>query len=77
MTFALLACLVLSTFRRWLGLGLLLMWLVVRRPLRGMVAARVAAVRRGAEPLRASWYYAALSLRPRSAAEIRIFGIGS
>jgi len=72
----LLACLVLSSFRWWLGLGLLLMWLVVRRPLKGMIAARVDAVRRSAEPLRASWYFAGLSMQPRSAAELRIFGLG-
>jgi ATP-binding cassette subfamily B protein len=72
----LLACCVLSTYRWWLGLGLLAMWLLVRRPLRKMIAARVAAVRRSAEPLRASMYYAHLSLTPRAAAEIRIYGIG-
>lgn len=72
----LLACLVLCTFRWWLGLGLLTMWLVVRRPLRRLIAARVESVRRSAEPLRASWYYAALTMQTRAAAEVRIFGLG-
>jgi ATP-binding cassette, subfamily B, bacterial len=72
----LLACLVLTSFRWWLGLGLLLMWLLVRRPLGAMVAARVATYRKSAEPLRASMYYAALSLQPKAAAELRIFGLG-
>jgi ATP-binding cassette subfamily B protein len=67
---------VLSTFRWWLGLGLLVMWLLVRRPLGAMVGTRVDAARRSTEPLRASGYYSALSLQPRSAAELRIFGLG-
>ena len=72
----LLACLVLCGFRWWLGLGLLVMWLLVRRPLGSMVAARVATYRKSAEPLRASWYYVGLSLQPKAAAELRIFGLG-
>ena len=72
----LLACVVLSTYRWWLGLALLAMWLVVRRPLSTMAAVRVALYRESAEPLRASWYHAALSMQPKAAAELRIFGLG-
>jgi ATP-binding cassette, subfamily B, bacterial len=72
----LLACLVICGFRWWLGIGLLVMWLLVRRPLGKMVSARVATFRKSAEPLRASWYYVGLSLQPKAAAELRIFGLG-
>ena len=72
----LLACLVLCTFHWWLGVGLLTMWLFVRRPLKRMVAARVSAFRDSVQPLRAGLYHVALSAQPRSAAEIRVFGLG-
>lgn len=71
-----LACLVLATFRWWLGLGLLLMWLVVRRPLHRLLRERIGAFRDAAEPLRRSWYHLGLALRPGPAKEVRVFGLG-
>jgi ATP-binding cassette, subfamily B, bacterial len=71
-----LACAVLATFRWWLGLGLLVMWLVVRRPLRDLVLLRVGMFRRATETLRRSWYFVGLAWLPSAAKEIRVFGLG-
>lgn len=70
------ACLILAGFRWWLGLGLLVMWLVVRRPLRVLVRSRISTFRKATEPLRRSWYYLGLAFRPPPAKEVRIFGLG-
>jgi ATP-binding cassette, subfamily B, bacterial len=71
-----LACAVLATFRWWLGLGVLAMWLVLRRPLRELVRSRVGTFRRATEALRRSWYFAGLAWRPGPAKEVRVFGLG-
>ena len=42
-----LACLVLATFRWYLGLGLLAMWLLVRRPLGQLIRSRTTRARAG------------------------------
>jgi len=71
-----LACAVLATFHWWLGLGVLAMWLVLRRPLRTLVRSRVGTFRQATETLRRSWYFAGISWRPAPAKEIRVFGLG-
>ncbi|GAB3973779.1 ABC transporter ATP-binding protein [Actinoallomurus acanthiterrae] len=71
-----LACLVLAGFRWWLGLGLFVMWLLVRKPLRALVQTRIATFRKATEPLRRSWYYLHLAFRPAAAKEVRVFGLG-
>jgi ATP-binding cassette subfamily B protein len=73
--YGVLACVVLSTFRWWLGLVVLLMWLSVRRPLRALISSRVTTFRRAAEPLRRSWYLLGLAWRPAAAKELRVFGL--
>jgi ATP-binding cassette subfamily B protein len=70
------ACAVLATFHWWLGLGVLTMWLVLRRPLRELVRSRVGTFRRATETLRRSWYFAGIAWRPAPAKEIRVFGLG-
>ncbi|MCO5995146.1 ABC transporter ATP-binding protein [Actinoallomurus rhizosphaericola] len=70
------ACAVLASFRWWLGLGLFVMWLLVRRPLQALVRARIATFRKATEPLRRSWYYLHLAFRPAAAKEVRVFGLG-
>ncbi|MFL6075866.1 MAG: ABC transporter ATP-binding protein [Mycobacteriales bacterium] len=72
----LLACLVLASFRWWLGLALFATWVVLGRPLRTLVRARVTTFRRATEPLRRSWYFLGLAWRPPAAKEIRVFGLG-
>ena len=54
--YGILACVVLATFRWWLGLTVLVMWLSVRRALRALIRSRVTTFRQAAQPLRRSWY---------------------
>jgi len=70
------ACLVVGVFRWWLGLLLLVVWLVARRPLLAMVTDRVATFREASEALRRSWYLFGLASRPAAAKEVRVFGLG-
>jgi ATP-binding cassette, subfamily B, bacterial len=71
-----LACGVLATFRWWLGLGLLVMWLLVRRPLRRRLKAQATRMRSAGEPLRRSWYLLGLAWKPPAGKEMRVFGLG-
>jgi ATP-binding cassette subfamily B protein len=69
------ACLVIATFHWWLGLVLIVVWLGVRRPLRGLALSRVHMFRRATQPLRRSWYLLAIAGRAGSAKEVRTFGL--
>ena len=71
-----LACVVLATFRWWLGLALLVMWLLVRRPLGARVRFQATRARQASAPLRRSWYLLGLAWRPYAAKEMRVFGLG-
>lgn len=70
------ACGLLAAFRWWLGLGLLVMWLAIRRPLREIIIAQIVGFRAKAEVMRRAWYFLYLSLRPAAAKEMRVFGLG-
>jgi ATP-binding cassette subfamily B protein len=69
------ACVVLATFRWWLGLLFLAGWLAVRPPLRRLLAERATLIRRATPALRHSWYYLGCSYRPQFAKEMRVFGL--
>jgi ATP-binding cassette, subfamily B, bacterial len=71
-----LACATLGVFRWWLGLGLFLVWIAVRRPLAALVRSRVATSRQAGVPLRRSWYLLGLAWKPPAAKEMRVFGLG-
>ncbi len=71
-----LACAVLATFRWWLGLALLVMWLLVRRPLGRRVRFQATRARQAGPALRRSWYLLGLAWRPPAAKEMRVFGLG-
>ncbi|ACU74665.1 ABC transporter related [Catenulispora acidiphila DSM 44928] len=71
------ACVVLSTFRWWLGLAMFAAWIAVRRPLGQLVRTRVSSFRAAGEPLRRAWYLFALATRPNAAKEARVFGLGA
>lgn len=71
-----LACAVLATFHWWLGLAMLVMWLLVRRPLGARVGFQATRARQAATPLRRSWYLLGLAWRPPAAKEMRVFGLG-
>jgi ATP-binding cassette, subfamily B, bacterial len=70
------ACAVLATFRWWLGLTLLVMWLIVRRPLGRRVRFQSTRARQAGPTLRRSWYLLGLAWRPPAAKETRVFGLG-
>ncbi len=71
-----LACAVLASFRWWLGLGLLVMWTLIRRPLADGLRRQAKRMRTAAEPLRRSWYLLGLAWKPPAAKEVRVFGLG-
>jgi ATP-binding cassette, subfamily B, bacterial len=70
-----LACVVLATFRWYLGVGLLVMWLIVRRPLGQLIRSRTSRARDAGPPLRRSWYMLGLAWRPYAGKEMRVFGL--
>jgi len=71
-----LACVVLATFRWWLGAGLLAVWLFVRSPLAASLRYQSRRIRGAAEPMRRSWYLLGLAWKPPAAKEVRVFGLG-
>jgi ATP-binding cassette, subfamily B, bacterial len=71
-----LACVVIATFRWWLGLGLLAMWLLVRRPLAVRLRAQALRIRTAGPPLRRSWYLLGLAWKPPAAKEMRVYELG-
>jgi len=70
------ACVVLATFRWYIGLLFFVGWSVIRPPLRRLLAERALLVRRATPELRHSWYYLGCSYRPAFAKEVRVFGLG-
>jgi ATP-binding cassette, subfamily B, bacterial len=70
------ACLVLATFRWYIGLLFFAGWSLLRPPLRRLLAERALLVRRATPELRHSWYYLGCSYRPAFAKEVRVFGLG-
>jgi ATP-binding cassette subfamily B protein len=70
------ACAVLGTYRWWLGLEMLALWLFVRRPLRRVVAEQAQAFGRTAGLMRRARYLQQLAVKPPVAKESRVFGFG-
>jgi ATP-binding cassette subfamily B protein len=70
------ACVVLATFRWYLGLLFFAGWSLLRPPLRRLLAERALLARRATPELRHSWYYLGCSYRPAFAKEVRVFGLG-
>ncbi len=70
------ACVVLASFRWYIGLLFFLGWSLLRPPLRRLLAERATLVRRATPELRHSWYYLGCSYRPAFAKEMRVFGLG-
>jgi ATP-binding cassette subfamily B protein len=71
----LLSCVVLATFRWWLGLMLFVVWMAVRRPARAFVVSRVNTFRRATAKLRMAVYLLNLAAGERAAKEVRVFGL--
>jgi len=72
----LVACGVLGVYRWWLGLGMLALWLLVRRPLRKVVYEQAQAFGRTAGLMRRARYLQQLAVKPGTAKESRVFGFG-
>ena len=70
------ACVVLASFRWYIGLIFFAGWSLLRPPLRRLLAERALLVRRATPELRHSWYYLGCSYRPAFAKEVRVFGLG-
>ncbi|HEY4097796.1 MAG TPA: hypothetical protein VGM33_19895, partial [Baekduia sp.] len=71
----LLSCVVLATFRVWVGALLLVVWLAVRRPTRAFVISRVTTFRRATPTLRQANYLLAFAAGGAGAKEQRVFGL--
>ncbi|MGH3257234.1 MAG: ATP-binding cassette domain-containing protein [Streptosporangiaceae bacterium] len=70
------ACVVLASFRWYIGLLFFIGWAMLRPPLRRLLAERATLMRRATPELRHSWYYIGCSYRPEFAKEVRVFGLG-
>ncbi|MGD0554106.1 MAG: ABC transporter ATP-binding protein [Streptosporangiaceae bacterium] len=72
----LMACAVLASWRWWLGLGMLVMWLAIRRPQLALIRKQGALYAGSLEVLRRAWYLQRLAALPTVAKESRVFGLG-
>jgi ATP-binding cassette, subfamily B, bacterial len=72
----LLACAVLASWRWWLGLGMLAMWVAIRRPQLALIREQGAIYAGNSETLRRAWYLERLAATAAVAKESRIFGLG-
>jgi ATP-binding cassette, subfamily B, bacterial len=72
----LLACAVLASWRWWLGLGMLVMWVIVRRPQLALIREQGALYEGSSGVLRRAWYLRQLASTPAVAKESRVFGLG-
>src|SRR3984957_3984699 len=70
------ACCVLASWRWWLGLGMFVMWMVVRRPQLALIREQGALYAGSSEDLRRAWYLQRLAASPGVAKEARVFGLG-
>jgi ATP-binding cassette, subfamily B, bacterial len=72
----LIACAVLASWRWWLGLGMLVMWMAVRRPQLALIRKQGALYSGSMEVLRRAWYLQRLTATHTVAKEARVFGLG-
>ena len=70
------ACCVLASWRWWLGLGMFVMWMAVRRPQLALIREQGALYAGSSEDLRRAWYLQRLAASPGVAKESRVFGLG-
>ena len=70
------ACVVLASFRWWLGLGMAVVWVLVRRPQLAVLREQGRLYSGASETLRRAWYLHRLAADPAVAKESRVFGLG-
>ena len=63
-------------YRWWLGLGLLVMWIVVRRVMLRTVVRQATELRGQTTAMRRAWYFIGVGSKARDAKELRVFGLG-
>jgi ATP-binding cassette subfamily B protein len=71
----LLGCAVIAAYFWWLGLLLLVMWLVVRRVILKSVLRQAIDMRGQTTEMRRAWYYTGVGSKARDAKEVRVFGL--
>ena len=72
----LIACAVLASVQWWLGLGMLVMWTIVRRPQLRLIREGGRLYAGNTEVFRRAWYLQQLAVQPDVAKESRVFGLG-
>jgi ATP-binding cassette, subfamily B, bacterial len=70
------ACAVLASWRWWLGLGMLAMWVAIRRPQLALIREQGAMYAGASQTIRRAWYLERLAATPAVAKESRVFGLG-
>lgn len=70
-------CVIIGTFRWWLGVAFVVLWAALRRPIIKVVRDHVAALGGNAAVLGRLRYFVDLATRPGAAKELRVFGLGS
>jgi len=70
------ACAVLATWRWWLGLGVLAVWVAIRRPQLTLIRQQGALYAGKSEEMRRAWYLQRLAAQAAVAKESRVFGLG-
>jgi ATP-binding cassette, subfamily B, bacterial len=70
------ACVVLASFRWWLGMGMALLWVLARRPQLAVLREQGRLYSGASETLRRAWYLQRLAADPAVAKESRVFGLG-
>jgi len=71
----LIGCAVIAAYFWWLGLLLLVMWLVVRRVILKSVLRQAIDMRGQTTEMRRAWYYTGVGSKARDAKEVRVFGL--
>lgn len=70
-----LGCVAVAVFQWWLGLGLLVMWLAVRRFVLRAVLRQATDLRGQTLAMRRAWYLIGVGSKVRDAKEVRVFGL--
>lgn len=68
-------CAVVAAYRWWLGLGLLVLWLAVRRLVLAAVIRQATDLRGQTTSMRRAWYLIGVGSKVRDAKEVRVFGL--
>jgi ATP-binding cassette subfamily B protein len=72
----LMACIVLASFRWWIGLGMAVMWMLMRQPQLAQLREQGRLFSGASETLRRAWYLHRLASDQVVAKESRVFGLG-